>query len=388
MTWRSTLKAKACEYVVWHYLLGGNRLAEENLANAQELIWGVKFVRDGVEDGTTRNMASPALAGLVIDFFYATLSALGNLFLEVFAREVPKPVVCLAATALRAAIDEYAIMGIRQDHQFESSTYSKVFMQLMAMQTKIDGNRKHAAMTRALRVNPKSYIGHAFKHLEKDEKKSRKSKKSRRHNYSSSSEDSPSSDDSSDNSHTSDDSGSDSSDESSLTQNSDNTSSTEMVQPPIPVVIPLEGVGDVTMEDDSTEGAIVEPILPVDYDGSDDVYAFQQFVTEGTAYVKDGNVPSKNCMFILSHHLTDKAREFYVRKVSGNPYKWQLSDFFTELFNYCFPIDFHLWQREKLQSCYQNSKTVKEYLYELNELWNMIGETDEGNKAYKFWFGL
>ncbi|KIK11320.1 hypothetical protein PISMIDRAFT_72047, partial [Pisolithus microcarpus 441] len=65
--------------------------------------------------------------------------------------------------------------------------------------------------------------------------------------------------------------------------------------------------------------------------------------------------------------------------------KWRLSDFFTELFNYCFPIDFRLRQREKLQSCYQNSKTVKEYLYDLNELWNMIGETDEGNKAYKFW---
>ncbi|KIK14955.1 hypothetical protein PISMIDRAFT_16875 [Pisolithus microcarpus 441] len=112
MTWRSTLKAKAREYVVQHYLLGSNQPAEENLANAQELIQGAKFVRDGVEDGTTRNMASPALAGLVIDFFYATPSALGNLFPEVFAQEVPKPVVCLVATALRAAIDEYAITGI------------------------------------------------------------------------------------------------------------------------------------------------------------------------------------------------------------------------------------------------------------------------------------
>ncbi|KIK20321.1 hypothetical protein PISMIDRAFT_105988 [Pisolithus microcarpus 441] len=153
MTWRLTLKAKAREYVVQHYLLGSNRPAEENLANAQELIRGAKFVRDGVEDGTTRNMASPALAGLVVDFFYATLSALGNLFPEVFVQEVPKPVICLVATAVSSAIDEYAITGIRQDHQFESSTYSKVFVQLMAMQTKIDGNRKHAAMTRALRVS-------------------------------------------------------------------------------------------------------------------------------------------------------------------------------------------------------------------------------------------
>ncbi|KIN93944.1 hypothetical protein M404DRAFT_68796, partial [Pisolithus tinctorius Marx 270] len=45
-------------------------------------------------------------------------------------------------------------------------------------------------------------------------------------------------------------------------------------------------------------------------------------------------------------------------------------------------------QREKLQSCYQNSKTVKNYLYELNEIWNMIGETNECTKVHKFWSGL
>ncbi|KIO05447.1 hypothetical protein M404DRAFT_68327, partial [Pisolithus tinctorius Marx 270] len=83
-----------------------------------------------------------------------------------------------------------------------------------------------------------------------------------------------------------------------------------------------------------------------------------------------------------------KAHEFYVREVSGDPYKWRLSDFFTELFNYCFPIDFRMRQREKLQSCYQNSKTVKNYLYELNEIWNMIGETNERTKVHKFWSGL
>ncbi|KAI6040098.1 hypothetical protein EDC04DRAFT_2602741 [Pisolithus marmoratus] len=37
---------------------------------------------------------------------------------------------------------------IQQDCQLESSTYSKVFMQLMAMQAKIDGNHKHAASLR------------------------------------------------------------------------------------------------------------------------------------------------------------------------------------------------------------------------------------------------
>ncbi|KIM62571.1 hypothetical protein SCLCIDRAFT_24875 [Scleroderma citrinum Foug A] len=60
-------------------------------------------------------------------------SALCSLFPEVFTQEVPKPTVCLATTAIRAAIDEYTITGIRQDRNFKYTTYSKVFTQLMGL---------------------------------------------------------------------------------------------------------------------------------------------------------------------------------------------------------------------------------------------------------------
>ena len=114
-------------------------------------------------------MASLALENLVINFFYTGPPALATLFPEVFAREVPRTIVCLAATAVRlnfplsncsrnslqlwATIDEYLISGTRQDRQFEYATYSKVFMQFMGMQSKIDANTKHTAMTHALRVS-------------------------------------------------------------------------------------------------------------------------------------------------------------------------------------------------------------------------------------------
>jgi hypothetical protein len=78
----------------------------------------------------------------------------------------------------------------------------------------------------------------------------------------------------------------------------------------------------------------------------------------------------------------------YVRKVSGDPYRWRLKEFFTELFNYCFPINFRMKQREKLNRCYQNDKTVREYIYELSELWNTIGDVDERQKVSFLWTGL
>ncbi|KIM51985.1 hypothetical protein SCLCIDRAFT_142141, partial [Scleroderma citrinum Foug A] len=57
-------------------------------------------------------------------------------------------------------------------------------------------------------------------------------------------------------------------------------------------------------------------------------------------------------------YLTGKAHEFYVREVSGNPYSWRLPEFFRELFNYCFPVDFRIKQRRKLLRCYQNNQKV------------------------------
>ncbi|KAG2045861.1 hypothetical protein BDR06DRAFT_985729 [Suillus hirtellus] len=123
------------------------------------------------------------------------------------------------------------------------------------------------------------------------------------------------------------------------------------------------------------------PIPPVNYDGSPDSHVFHQFLTEGTAYVKDGQVEHERRVFILAHYLKGRAREFYTREVYGDPYHWRLRRFFTELFNHCFPIDFRMKQREKLNHCYQNDKTVREYIYELSELWNMIGDVAERQRT-------
>ena len=126
----------------------------------------------------------------------------------------------------------------------------------------------------------------------------------------------------------------------------------------------------------------------MEYNGSVDSKAFHHFIMEGTAYVKDGEVLSKKQVFILSHYLTGKAHEFYVREVSGDPYRWRLSTFFHELFNYSFPVNYRIKLQKKLHSCYQGNKTVRDYLYELNEIWNMIREMDERTKVHKLWFGL
>lgn len=48
------------------------------------------------------NLAHPALAGLVVEFFYTGSNATGNLFPMVFGAEVPHPAVVLAATTIHS----------------------------------------------------------------------------------------------------------------------------------------------------------------------------------------------------------------------------------------------------------------------------------------------
>ncbi|KAG9317722.1 hypothetical protein JVU11DRAFT_1938 [Chiua virens] len=153
MTWHSTLKSKAHELVPQFYSLGDRLTPAENKAKAQALIQGSTFTLDGVdEEGSTNNMAAPALGALIISFFYNGPSSLVVTFPNVFTAEVPEVAICLAATVLQAAIDKYVATGTCKDCKFEYQGYSKIYVQFHSMQFAINNNPKHATKTKALRV--------------------------------------------------------------------------------------------------------------------------------------------------------------------------------------------------------------------------------------------
>jgi hypothetical protein len=95
-------------------------------------------------------------------------------------------------------------------------------------------------------------------------------------------------------------------------------------------------------------------------------------VREGDAYLRDGRVRGRRKVFILSYYLTGKAYDFYTQKVAINEEKWTVPQFYEELFNYCFPVDYRMQLRKTLARCHQNDKSVSEYTHELQDLFNMI----------------
>jgi len=68
--------------------------------------------------------------------------------------------------------------------------------------------------------------------------------------------------------------------------------------------------------------------------------------------------------------------------------KWKLNKFFVELFNYCFPPDFRLRQRSKLNDFEQKHMRVSEYAAELLVMFRTIGSSTKRERVEKLWNGL
>ena len=129
----------------------------------------------------------------------------------------------------------------------------------------------------------------------------------------------------------------------------------------------------------------IKPIPPKEYDGAADVRAYHRFVRESDAYLRDGRVRGPRKVFLLSYYLTGKAYDFYTQKVSINEERWTVPQFYEELFNFCFPVDYRLQLRKSLARCHQNDKSVAEFSYELQDYFNMIGNIPEQDQVMKFW---
>jgi hypothetical protein len=131
----------------------------------------------------------------------------------------------------------------------------------------------------------------------------------------------------------------------------------------------------------------LKPIPPDVYDGAPDTRLFHHFVTQAAAYLADGQVAKKRQALVLMNFLSGKAYEFYVQKVSYSPELWTLHKFFSELFNYCFPVNFRSETRKKFKKCHQGNRRVHEFVSELRELALIIGQLDEREKTVWLWFG-
>jgi hypothetical protein len=107
----------------------------------------------------------------------------------------------------------------------------------------------------------------------------------------------------------------------------------------------------------------------------------------------DRRAPPECKVSIASKFLTEKAYDFYLLNASIQPHRWLWHEFVEALFNHCFPADFRMQQRSKLNNFKQKELSVKEYVSQLYELFIIMGldienANDECTMADKLWQGL
>ncbi|KAK0223491.1 hypothetical protein IW262DRAFT_1367299 [Armillaria fumosa] len=110
------------------------------------------------------------------------------------------------------------------------------------------------------------------------------------------------------------------------------------------------------------------PIPPTPYDGSPDPEALTLFIQEAEQYLKAAGISRRDEVYRVARFLKGEARRFYVQNVSSNYKDWSLTQFYDELFNWCFPRDYRTDIRRKIAKCFQGSRRCRDYVQVL-KLW-------------------
>ncbi|PPQ91754.1 hypothetical protein CVT25_013236 [Psilocybe cyanescens] len=232
----------------------------------------------------------------------------------------------------------------------------------------------------AAHINPKSFLGTALKSVKKPKGKSKKTK----HEPSSSSS-SPSSEDSSESSESSSSNSSDTSESSESSPSSASTESSDSSKDPHHRSGRRKRRTKHRKTKPTSGGG--KAFKPNVYDGRADPRAYHRFVKESNAYLEDSGFRKKQRILALSYFMEGKAYDYYLQKAAIHEETMSLSTFYEELFNYCFPIDYRQRIRKKFEHATQGTQRVSEYVYYLEEQYNLLGSLTESDLVSRFWNG-
>jgi hypothetical protein len=132
----------------------------------------------------------------------------------------------------------------------------------------------------------------------------------------------------------------------------------------------------------------VKPIEPRNYNGAADTTQFSRFVQESMDFIKTGRIHKRRQLFTISRYLVGKAYKYYEQKYSLNPAGHNVREFFTDLFSHCFPPNFKSDLREKLYATSQGNRKVRDFVYELIQMFTLLGEDNERTRVIHLWDGL
>ncbi|KAG2756542.1 hypothetical protein P692DRAFT_20714658, partial [Suillus brevipes Sb2] len=108
---------------------------------------------------------------------------------------------------------------------------------------------------------------------------------------------------------------------------------------------------------------------PFTYNGEANATTFKKWVREVREWKDRARLTTYQSLRMLGKYLGGPAYRFFERDVLDLQKDYSLTEFFEQLFDYVFPPDFRMLQRQKFLECRQEGRqTVRDYLRRLHDL--------------------
>jgi hypothetical protein len=123
----------------------------------------------------------------------------------------------------------------------------------------------------------------------------------------------------------------------------------------------------------------IKPKEPTEYSGEVDFRKFNRFLKETCLYVKDAGFSKKEYILRIAPFMKGKALNFYTQKAEMYEAMWDLKTFYGHLFDYCFPPNYRMNLRDKLEKTTQlPDHSVTQYAHNIQEIFGMLGNVTAG----------
>lgn len=124
---------------------------------------------------------------------------------------------------------------------------------------------------------------------------------------------------------------------------------------------------------------------PFVYNGEVRADLYKKWVQEVRLFTRLGGLKVKQSLLIMGKYLGGRAYHWYDREIRGTRKSYTLAQFFTGLFDHVFPPDFRAQQRDLFDVCDQRKRTVRDYLQNLRDLANTVGNLTDQDIVLGFW---
>jgi hypothetical protein len=124
---------------------------------------------------------------------------------------------------------------------------------------------------------------------------------------------------------------------------------------------------------------------PFKYAGEVQASLFKKWVREMRDWIKRGRLTTKQGIMISGKYCTGQAYKFFERDILSSRKKYTLTEYFEAMFDYIFPATFRMDQRDKFDAYSQRGLSALDFLRQLQNIADTVGDLDEDDIILGFW---